>query len=68
LRKQLIKSRTVVLAAAAILFLASCQNAIDNDCVSVPKKIQNETVKHSPEDAIAWAIAYKNCRLCLSTL
>lgn len=44
----------------AMLFSVSCQDALETDYVPPFDNAKTETIKRSAEDAIEWALAYKN--------
>ncbi len=48
--------------AVALLFLTACQDAPENDAVATLDTAKTETIKRSAEDAIAWAIEFKNAQ------
>jgi len=59
MQKKLFNPLSVVLAIV-LLLSASCQDAPINNSAPESGKVKSETIKRSAEDAIEWAIAYKN--------
>lgn len=56
------KKPILILLSATLLLSTSCQNALEPEATTTPDKGQTEKLKRSAEDAIAWAIDFKNAQ------
>lgn len=59
MRKKLFKPLTLALATA-MLFSVSCQDALETNYVPESDNAKTGTIKRSAEDAIEWALSFKN--------